>query len=310
MCYLDWQKIGLIPFSKDYFPWASSHLMVPTPLALNSHTIRLYVSCLDSHGLSRPGFLDIDVGDPFTIINASEQPLLGLGKPGTFDDNGVLVCSVVRHPDGRFFMYYVGFELGTKIRYRLLTGLAISDDGGISFKRFSDTPILERSDQELYFRCGPWCIFDNDRFKMWYVAGSDWQTINGKEMPVYEVKYIESSDGINWPNEGKTLVRITDHDEHGFGRPVLYCPPDHKFKYLHYSVRSISRMAYHLGVARSTNSQDWERIDDSLSLTISEHSFDSDAIMYSAPIHLNGTDLLFYNGNEFGREGIGVARLN
>ena len=147
-------------------------------------------------------------------------------------------------------------------------------------------------------------------FKMWYVAGSDWQTINGKDMPVYEVKYIESLDGITWPKEGEKVIQITDPDEHGFGRPALFCPPDHKFKYLHYSVRSISRMAYHLGVAKSTDAQNWERIDDSLSLTTSKDSFDSDAIMYSAPIHLNGVNLLFYNGNEFGREGIGVSRLN
>ena len=129
-------------------------------------------------------------------------------------------------------------------------------------------------------------------------------------MPVYDIKYIESSDGINWPTEGQRVIAISDPDEHGFGRPAFFCPPNHHFKYLHYSVRSISRRAYHLGVARSTNAQDWERVDNLLSLSTSKDSFDSDAIMYSAPIHLNGVNLLFYNGNDFGRDGVVVARLS
>ena len=61
-------------------------------------------------------------------------PVLDIGQPGSFNENGVLACSVVDAGGNRVFMYYVGFELGTKIRYRLLTGLAISENGrGVLF---------------------------------------------------------------------------------------------------------------------------------------------------------------------------------
>ena len=88
-----------------------------------------------------------------------------------FDESGVIACSVVEVDPNTIYMYYVGFELGKQIRYRLLTGVAISNDGGESFRRYSKTPILERSDIEPYFRGGPFCIKDNNKYRMWYCGG-------------------------------------------------------------------------------------------------------------------------------------------
>jgi phospholipid/cholesterol/gamma-HCH transport system permease protein len=94
--------------------------------------------------------------------------LLEIGLPGTFDENGLLVCSVISLGNDRMYLYYVGFELGVKIRYRLLTGLAISEDGGNTFYRYASTPILERSPSELFFRCGPYCIHEPENFRMYW----------------------------------------------------------------------------------------------------------------------------------------------
>ena len=89
------------------------------------------------------------------------------GRPGTFDENGLSTRSVTDLGAGKMFMYYVGFELGTRIRYRLLTGLAISEDGGCTFSRYAPTPVLERSATELYFRGGPYCLYGPQRFQLW-----------------------------------------------------------------------------------------------------------------------------------------------
>lgn len=44
-------------------------------------------------------------------------------------------------------------------------------------------------------------------------------------------------------------------------------------------------------------------------LDVTPGSFDSDAIMYAAPLDVDGTLYVFYNGNDFGRDGFAVARL-
>ena len=140
-----WTKLGLVYKPDGSMAWATSHAMVPTPVRLNSETIRVFVTFCDEDGIGRPGFVDVCARDPRHVLRVSTSPLLDLGLPGTFDENGMLACSVVDFGDGRMYMYYAGFELGTKIRYRLLSGLAVSTDSGESFRRHSPTPILERS---------------------------------------------------------------------------------------------------------------------------------------------------------------------
>ncbi|ANE55262.1 MULTISPECIES: hypothetical protein [Methylomonas] len=301
-----WKKLGLIYGPDGKLPWAKSHAMVPTPIRLNEEVIRVFVTFCDENGTGRPGFVDISAKDPLKVLRISEQPLLDLGKAGTFDENGLLACSVVDLGNGEMYMYYVGFELGTKIRYRLLTGLAISRDGGNSFSRHSSIPILERSASELYFRCGPYCVKEEGKFRLWYVAGSEWTVLDCKPMPVYDIRYAESQDGIYWPDHGEVQLAITGEDEHGFGRPCVIPKLDGGYR-MFYSVRCRSAKAYRLGYAESIDGHNWQRKDSELNLDITPGSFDSDAIMYATPLAVDGKLYVFYNGNDFGRDGFAIA---
>ena len=303
-----WQKLGLVYGPDGTMSWAKSHAMIPTPIRLNDEVIRVYVTFCDSDGIGRPGYVDVLAQNPCQVLGISPSPLIELGKPGTFDENGVLACSVTNLGNDRFFMYYVGFELGTKIRYRLLTGLAISKDGGNTFSRYSATPILERSATEMYFRGGPYCLYEPQRFRLWYVAGSEWIEVDGKSMPVYDVRYLESDDGIHWPEQGEVVITITEPDEHGFGRPCVIPKADGGYR-MFYSVRRRSLRAYRLGYAESSDGYIWQRMDEKLNLDVTPGSFDSDATMYAAPIEIDGKLYVFYNGNQFGRDGFAVAVL-
>jgi len=164
---MQWRKLGLIYNADGSRPWAKSHAMLPTPVHLSDEVVRVYVTHCDADGVGRPGYVDLSTSDLRVVVGVSKAPLLDLGRPGSFDENGLLACSVVHLGGGRAFMYYVGFELGTKIRYRLLTGLAVSEDGGESFTRYSQTPVVVRSDAEGYFRCGPYCVHERGRFRLW-----------------------------------------------------------------------------------------------------------------------------------------------
>lgn len=303
-----WRKLGLVYGPDGGQAWAQSHAMLPTPFRLTADVIRVYITCCDADGIGRPGFVDVLASDPTRVVDVSSRPLLEIGQPGAFDENGVAVCSVVEPRPGLLHMYYVGFELGTKIRYRLLTGLAVSNDGGTSFERYSRSPVLERSDAELYFRCGPCCLWERGRFRMWYVAGSEWTQVSGKAMPVYDIRYVESDDGIRWPAQGEVHMSISDADEHGFGRPYVIARPGGGYR-MFYSVRRRSLHAYRLGYAESADGHVWQRSDAALGLDVSPGSFDSDAIMYAAPIEVGDRLLVFYNGNKFGRQGFAVAVL-
>lgn len=303
-----WRKLGLICSAPKACPWAHSHATTPTPYLLDDEIIRVFVTGMDAQGRGRPGFVDLAADDPRKVLAVSSTPLLELGASGCFDDNGVMVVSALNVGSKTIYLYYVGFELCTHIPYRMFTGLAISHDDGASFTKYGQTPILDRTNEELYFRCGPFVMLDDGRFKLWYIAGSKWEAVGGKMRPVYDLRYQESKDGINWAKKGKVSISITGVDEHGFGRPWIVKRAINDYQ-LFYSIRRRSCAAYRLGYAESKDGIHWDRKDLEMGLDISPGQFDSDAIMYSSVITVKGRTYCFYNGNNFGEQGFGVAEL-
>ena len=126
-------------------------------------------------------------------------------------------------------------------------------------------------------------------------------------MPIYEIKYLESQDGIEWGVDPKTCIKISDNDEHGFGRPYVFIKENTSRMF--YSVRKKSLGEYRLGFADLNSGSKWVRNDEKIGLNVSKNGWDSKAIMYLAPISSNDKIYGFYNGNDFGETGIGYAEL-
>lgn len=305
---MQWKKYGKVWEPDGSLWWARKYATCPTPLLLDNTTLRVFVQCRDHANVGRVGFVDVATDDPSKILRVSEKPVLDVGQPGSFDDNGVFQTSVIRGADGKLFMYYVGFELLHHIRYRLLTGLAVSDDDGLSFVRVKRVPVLERSEREMYFRGGPFVLKDEGGpYRMWYVAGSEWEQIEGKAMPVYDLYYAQSNDGITWPDSGMRILSVDRSSEHGFGRP--YIARKNGIYQLFYSVRKKFPRAYRMGYAESSDGLTWIRKDDEMGLGPSDHGWDSESVEFCAPVTLGDRTFCFYNGNDFGGSGFGLAEL-
>ncbi|WP_370675586.1 glucosyl hydrolase [Pleomorphomonas sp. PLEO] len=305
---MKWRKLGLVWSAGGADMPAFTHGMAPTPFLLSDDVLRIYLTVIDTEGRGHARYVDVSAYNPKQVLGTSRHEVLGPGEPGAFDDNGLMPLSLVRSANDKLFLYYAGFELCRHIRYRIFTGLAVSEDNGRTFLRYSRVPILDRADGELYFRGGPFVLAEGDAFRMWYVAGDNWIDLGGKQMPVYDMRYIESVDGQHWPQTGRVSLALTHDDEHGFGRPwvVRRAPQDYQ---LFYSVRRKSLGAYRLGYAESNNGIDWVRKDEEMGLDVSPVGFDSQAIMYSAVVSAHGKTYCFYNGNDFGKEGFAVAEL-
>ncbi len=304
---MNWNKLGRVYVPDGSLWWARSHAMIPTPTVLSDDVVRVFFTSCDKDGVGRIGFVDLSAKDPSKVINIGTEPVLGIGEPGTFDENGALVCSVVSLANGGTYLYYAGFELGQKIRYRLLTGVAVQEAGDTVFRRVQRVPVLERSDSELYFRCGPHVIREKAGFRMWYVAGSSWAEVGGTAKPVYDIRHIESSDGVHWPDSGRPCIRVEYLNEHGFGRP--YVLRDGNLFRMFYSIRRRDVQSYRLGYAESIDGVNWSRKDSALGLDVSGTGWDSEMICYSAVMKLHGQIFMLYNGNNFGETGFGLAVL-
>ncbi len=305
---MKWKKLGLLYAPTGEHAWGVSRAMLPTPFLLSNGYCRIYFTSVDSFGVGSIGYLDVEGTNPTRVISVAKEPVLGPGRAGCFDDNGVVVTSVVRRSDGCILLYYTGFELCHRIRYRLLTGVALSNDDGKTFNRLTETPILERSPSELYFRCASFVHYDAKCYRMWYIAGSDWLTIGEQTKPVYELRYLSSQDGVTWANKGQTVLQLTRPDEHGFGRPYVIFS-ENRYE-LYYSIRRKSFLAYRLGYAISADGLNWERRDEELGIdTGAPGEWDDKEICYSAVISSHGKTYMLYNGNGNGASGFGIAAL-
>jgi predicted GH43/DUF377 family glycosyl hydrolase len=300
-----WDKLGLVYVAKGEQEWATSHAYVPTTIMLDEETIRVYVSFLDQEKVGRGGYVDVAASNPLQVLKVSRKPVLDIGTPGSFDDNGVTPISLVRYED-KLYLYYIGWQLGVKVRYFLFTGLAISSDGGETFIKYSKVPILDRAEKEHLCRSGTNVLFDEGVWKMWYIAGDRWIDIHGKKVPTYNLRYLESSDGINWGKQGKVCIDFANDDEYGFGRPFVVKESD-CYK-MWYSIRTASK-GYRLGYAESIDGLIWERKDEFVGIDVSETGWDSQMICMGCVQKTKYGTYLFYNGNNFGETGFGVAVL-
>jgi predicted GH43/DUF377 family glycosyl hydrolase len=302
---MKWNKQGRIYVPDGRKWWAKKYAFPPTPYFLNDEVIRMYVAFCDEATVGRVGFVDVLADNPSEVVKVSEEPVLDIGQPGAFDENGLLPTSIVE-VDDKLYLYYVGYQLGMKLRYFQFQGLAISADGGASFVRAQRVPIIDRSDEELFNRTSAFVRRRDSVFQMWYVGGSEWTTVDGKPLPVYNIRYLESADGIHWPQAGRVCIDYANEDEHAFGKPFIFEEGGrHK---MFYSVRTRSKN-YRIGFAESTDGQNWIRKDGEIGIDVSDSGWDSQMLAYASVVRHKNKVYMFYNGNNCGETGFGYAEL-
>ncbi len=83
------------------------------------------------------------------------------------------------------------------------------------------------------------------------------------------------------------------------------CHENGKYR-LWYSYRGDT---YRIGYAESENGTHWQRLDDLVGIDPSPSGWDSEMIEYPFIFDFNNKRYLLYNGNDYGKTGIGIAIL-
>jgi hypothetical protein len=301
-----WEKLGPVFALEGARPdWMRSHAYLPTALVLGD-AIRVFMAFRDEHNVGRMGWVDFSADGQFEVLGISERPCLDVGRPGAFDDNGVSPTAVVRDEDGALRCYYAGWQLTPRARYLLFTGAAASTDDGLSFTRLSETPVFERSSDELIVRSGAFVARDRGVWKAWYAAGSDLVQVGGQATPTYDLAYMESADGLLWPPAGQKTLRPKAPDEFGFGRSFVEARDG--LYHLWYSLRSRT-YGYYIGYGVSADGQSWTRYEADGGLMPSPSGWDSEMVGFPSIVDTPAGRFMFYNGNGYGATGVGVARM-
>lgn len=288
----------------EEFDWWKSHTMAPSAVLLDDSTIRVFLGCWDESGISRIGYIDVDSSNPSKIKNISREPVLDIGEPGMFDENGVFPAHAYKL-NGVIYLYYTGFQLGHKIRHYNFGGLAISDINNNKFERVSKSPVLDRKNEGLLVRAGQSVFFEKNIFKTVYSAGSKWVLAGGKMRPTYDIFYQESEDGIHYNDSGKIIIEYDRELEHGLGRPQIV---KLGLRYFIFYTRRTLDMKYFFGCAVSDDCISWKRIDDEVTgIVHSVNDWDSEMIYFPSVVSTGEKIFVFYSGNNFGETGFGYA---
>ena len=231
------------------------------------------------------------------MLRVSDGPVLSPGPLGHFDDHGAWGTSVVEH-DGRLLLYYIGWNPGPPPLFYPSIGLAVSDDGGETFTRASRAPVLTRSEVDPWMVSAPVVRNDGGSWRMWYISGIGWEG----ERSLYDIKVARSDDGVRWEPTGRVALALRP-GETNIARLCVVRRADHYEGWYSYAAGA----GYRIGFAVSADGESWERRDDEAGIDVSRAGWDSEAVAYPWFVAGDDADYLLYNGNGFGRDGVGLA---
>lgn len=301
---MTWEKIGRIFDPADN--WVGSHAQVPTTLVLDD-VVRVFISTRNASGRSLCFAVDLDKNNPSRVIARHRDACLGFGKPGTFDDDGVMPSYALQRDD-KTYLYYSGWNQRVTVPYHNSMGVAVSTDNGLHFKKLFEGPIMDRTATEPYVAVTPTILFDDGLWKMWYVSGVSWLQVNGKHEPLYVIKYAESEDGYNFIRYPEPCI-VSRFDTEAFSRPCVI-KEDGLFKMWFCSRASQDYRngagSYRIRYAESSDGRNWNRYDDD-GIPPSVEGWDSLMTCYPFIFKIENKKYMLYNGNLFGTTGFGLA---
>lgn len=312
-----WKKLGKVFDPSDLKTESWMHEFAQSPSVLvDDARVRVYFCSRpapspDGQYLSYISFIDLDRRNLRNILRVCEYPVLALGKYGTFDEFGTYPVSVISN-GGEIRVYYAGWTRCESVPFNAAIGVAISKDGGETFQRLGDGPVLSYSPDEPFLLGSPRVRRFGGRWQLWYVAGREWRMTDGKPEPVYKIRMACSEDGINWEKLGRDLIvdKLGEHE--------CQACPDVSYRngryHMFFSYRDIRNYkgregGYRIGYASSLDMVNWQRNDDLVGIGLSETGWDSEMVNYPHLFELDGLTYMLYQGNGMGRAGFGLAVL-
>jgi len=316
---LTWEKLGRIfdPATSRTRSWMHAYAQSPSAVVLDDRVRVFFCSrpppSPDGMYLSYLAYIDLDRRDLRKVVGVCREPLMPLGAQGTFDEFGTNPVSVIQDGE-QLRAYYAGWTRCESVPINGAIGVAVSDDGGDTFRRLGPGPVISYSPDEPFMMGSPRIRRVGGRWVLWYVSGKAWlRKEGGKPEPVYKVRMATSDDGLDWRKEGRDLI------EDRLGEDECQACPDvlfHRdrfhmfFCYRNSHNYKVREGGYRIGYASSADMRHWTRRDEIAGMHVSTDGWDSEMVNYPHVFTVDGACYMLYQGNGMGRTGLGLARLS
>jgi len=315
---MKWKKLGKIfdPYqhtlANECFGFAQS----PQTLVFDDY-VRIYFSTRkkDTNGkfLSHIAYVDFDK-DLKNILRTSDHTVIELGKLGAFDEHGIFPINPVRDGD-RVLAYTCGWSRRVSVSVETSIGLAASSDGGETFQKLGEGPVLSSSLIEPFLVGDGFVVKYNNIFHMWYIYGTRWldPTPDEPAARVYKIAHATSADGVTWQKEGRAIIPDKLNADECQALPTVIFFDNRYHMFFCYreatGFRTNPNRGYRIGYAYSDDLVNWTRDDSRGTIETKPGEWDADMQCYPHVFSSGKNIYLLYNGNEFGKYGFGLAVL-
>jgi len=252
--------------------------------------------------------------DRLELIAVARKPVLWTGERGCFDEHGIFPINPVRAGE-RILGYTTGWSRRVSTSVETAIGLVESLDGGDSFTRTFHGPVMAATLNEPCLVGDGFVCVDGGEFHMWYIFGLGWRRYPQSEQPerIYKIAHATSENGLDWSRDSRPIMPDLLGSDECQALPSVIKFEDRwhmVFCYRHaHGFRSDPGRGYRLGYAHSTDRTTWTRDDAALTFEGAAPDWDRRMQCYPHLCLVGGVPYLFYNGNNFGRDGFGVAVL-
>lgn len=306
---LGWNDLGLIFRVNQLTDWAVSHCYVPTAVELDDR-IRVFCAFWDNCNRGRLGYIDLNKQQPTEILGFSAQPVMSDASPNSFDSDGVTPLSIVKH-EHELRLYYAGWKRfdDPNRRYTLYTGLAFSENNGLSFRRYSNEPIMKPRSRDELIRTGGFVLQRGDKWQTWLATSYGVSYTGEKAIPKYKLETMVSADGIKWPSKQKVVFDFVEGSILGYGRSAVWSELD-GYQGM-FSVRSWDSRYHGIYHATSKDGLTWSPLSlNGMGFSVGDTCDNQVEVSFPSIISQKNRYLMFYNGNDFGKEGLRLAIWN
>jgi len=293
-----WRKLGRV-LQASGASLSRTHAMLPTPWVMADRVRVFYASC-DDDMRGRIFFADFACEPPFGLIAVSPNPVFDVGLAGAFDCDGVNPSQIIETDDGLALLYIGWRRAPTEAPYTLFAGLAVSDDQGLSFTRRS-TPLLPPRPGERLFRTAPFIYRDDHGYRLLYIGGDAFMDGgDGRRTPVYSLMELRGASLWDWDGPAQVLMAPdVAAGEVGFGRPVITA--DRRLMVSLRSHAGYRLVETDLAFASGTRPPLTPVVPPPL------EPWEARMTCFGALCTVGPNELLFYNGDGYGRTGAGLA---
>lgn len=301
---MTWNKVGNIfsPEISNENPFLLSHASNPVAMKTQDpNVVKIFYSARDQDNRSSISSFDFSLTE-MEVVSVVGKPLAKWTDGLPFGRDG-LSPGCLSFMNGKPELWVMGWQRPPDSHwYGEIGSLKLDQVGGI--RSVPSDPIFGLSQSNPLGLSYPWIHNFGGYYRMYFGSTVHWG--DGKGEMLHVIKSARSVDGLNWTQESQIIPE--DHTQMAFSRPTVYENPDGYLE-MWYSVRgSDSRSHYRIDYARSEDGLSWQPFPFSkFSVLPGSAEWESEMTEYPCLFEFQGHKFMFYNGNGYGKTGIGLA---